>query len=174
MSALASPATAPSSVTPVRRTPMSLSRRFFQICTTAAADALAVHRLTPMESGVLAYLNRTTGAPGIDQNTLAERMGIDRSHVSLLIERLFGMGLVDRQINPENRRAHILRLTPAGEKLYARSRPTFNAGQQRILDVLRPAEREMLLDLLVRVVEGNRLLARPGAGRRKRSASSAR
>src|SRR6187200_3659859 len=106
---------------PVRRTPMSLSRRFFQICTAAAADALAVHHLTPMESGVLAYLNRTTGAPGIDQNTLAERMGIDRSHVSLLIERLFGMGVVDRQINPENRRAHILRLTPAGEKLYARS-----------------------------------------------------
>ena len=174
MSAIALPATAPSGVTPVRRTPMSLSRRFFQICTAAAADALAAHGLTPLESGVLAYLNRATGAPGIDQNTLAERMGIDRSHVSLLIERLVGMGLVDRQINPENRRAHILRLTPAGEKLYARSRPTFNAGQQKILDVLRPAEREMLLDLLVRVVEGNRVLARPGAGRRKRSASSAR
>jgi hypothetical protein len=28
----------------------------------------------------------------------------------------------------------------------------------------------MLLDLLMRVVEGNRVLARPGAGRRKRTA----
>ena len=79
------------------------------------------------------------------------------------------MGAVDRRINPENRRAHILNLTPAGEKLYARTRPEFNAGQQKILDVLRPPERELLLDLLVRVVEGNRLLARPGAGRRKRT-----
>ena len=78
----------------------------------------------------------------------------------------------DRQINPENRRAHILRLTPAGEKLHTRTRPTFNAGQQKILDVLRPAERDLLLDLLMRVVEGNRILARPGAGRRKRTAPS--
>lgn len=149
---------------------MSLSRRFFQICTTAAADALSPHGLTPMESGVLAYLNRQTGQPNIDQNTLAERMGIDRSHTSLLVERLVAMGVIDRRINPENRRAHILNLTPAGEKLHARTRLEFNAGQQKILDVLRPTERELLLNLLVRVVEGNRSLARPGAGRRKRAA----
>ena len=102
--------------TPVRRTPMSLSRRFFQICTAAAADALVAEELTPMESGVLAYLNRVTGEPNIDQNSLAERMGIDRSHASLLVERLVTRRLIDRQINPENRRAHILKLTPAGEK----------------------------------------------------------
>jgi len=150
---------------------MSLSRRFFQICTAAAADALVTEELTPMESGVLAYLNRITGEPNIDQNSLAERMGIDRSNASLLVERLVTRRLIDRQINPENRRAHILKLTSAGEKVYARSRPSFNAGQQKILEVLRPSERELLLDLLVRVVEGNRILARPGAGRRKRTTS---
>src|SRR3954470_23449699 len=83
--------------TPVRRTPMSLSRRFFQICTAAAADALVAEGLTPMESGVLAYLNRVTGEPNIDQNTLAELMGIDRSHASLLVERLVTRRMVDRQ-----------------------------------------------------------------------------
>lgn len=158
-------------VIPVRRTAMSLSRRFVQICTTAAADALADENLTPLESGVLAYLSRVRGEPDIDQNGLAARMGIDRSHVSLLVDRLVMRGLVDRRINPENRRAHILRLTPMGEKVHARTRPAFNAGQEKILSVLRPAERELLLDLLVRVVEGNRVLARPGAGRRKRAAS---
>jgi DNA-binding MarR family transcriptional regulator len=156
-------------ITPVRRTPMSLSRRFFQICTAAAADALEAHSLTPMESGVLAYLNRETGQPDIDQNSLAERMGIDRSNASLLVERLAQRGLVDRRVNPENRRAHILSLTPAGEKAYAATRPSFNAGQRKILDVLRPEERELLFDLLARIVEGNRILARPGAGRRKRT-----
>lgn len=159
-------------ITPVRRTPMSLSRRFFQICTAAAADALESHGLTPMESGVLAYLNRKTGQPDIDQNTLAERMGIDRSNASLLVERLFARGLINRRVNPENRRAHILSLTPAGEKTYAATRPGFNAGQQKILDVLRPKERELLFDFLVRIVEGNRVLARPGAGRRKRASSA--
>ena len=151
---------------------MSLSRRFVQICTSAAAETLVDENLTPLESGVLAYLSRVTGEPNIDQNGLAARMGIDRSHASLLVDRLAGRGLVDRQINPENRRAHILRLTQAGEKAHARTRPSFNDGQKKILAVLRPAERELLLDLLVRVVEGNRVLARPGAGRRKRAAST--
>jgi DNA-binding MarR family transcriptional regulator len=163
---------APDIAPPVRRTPMSLSRRFMQICTAAAADALASEGLTPLESGVLAYLSRVSGEPCIDQISLAARMGVDRSHASLLVDRLFDRGLVDRQINPENRRAHILRLTAAGEKVHARTRPSFNAGQQKILAVLRPAERELLLDLLVRVVEGNRILARPGAGRRKRATSA--
>jgi DNA-binding MarR family transcriptional regulator len=147
---------------------MSLSRRFVQICTTAAADALAEYELTPLESGVLAYLSRHMGEPNLDQSGLADRMGIDRSHVSLLVERLVTRRLIDRQVNPENRRAHILTLTAAGEKLHARTRPSFTAGQQKILSVLRPAERELLFDLLVRVVEGNRVLARPGTGRRKR------
>jgi hypothetical protein len=37
-----------------------------------------------------------------------------------------------------------------------------------MLSVLKPAERELLLDLLVRLIEGNWIHARPGAGRRKR------
>ena len=156
---------------PVRRTPMSLSRRLVQICTTAAAEALVDEDLTPLESGVLAYLSRIAGDPNIDQNGLAARMGIDRSHASLLVDKLVARGLVNREINPENRRAHILSLTPLGEKTHARARPSFNAGQQKILSVLRPSERELLLDLLVRVVEANRVLARPGAGRRKRATS---
>src|SRR5262245_36809738 len=155
---------------PVRRTAMSLSRRFVQICTTAAADALDDYDLTPLESGVLAYLSRNSGEPNIDQNGLAARMGIDRSHVSLLVDRLVKRGYVHRTINPENRRAHILSLTSEGEKAHMRTRPRFNAGQQKILAMLKPYERELLLDLLVRVVEGNRMLARPGAGRRKRGA----
>lgn len=157
-------------IVPVRRTAMSLSRRFVQICTAAAADALTDDNLTPLESGVLAYLSRAMGEPNIDQNGLAARMGVDRSHASLLVDKLVSRGLVDRQTNPDNRRAHLLSLTPAGEKLHARTRPRFNSSQQQILSVLRPAEREQLLDLLVRVVEGNRVLARPGAGRRKRAA----
>ena len=157
---------------PVRRTPMSLSRRFFQICTSAAAEALESENLTPLESGVLAYLNRNSGEPNIDQNSLAERMGVDRSNASLLVERLVARGLVSRETNPDNRRAHILRLTTDGERTHQRTRPSFNAGQERILSVLRASERDQLVDMLARIVESNRILARPGAGRRKRGAAT--
>src|SRR4051794_9123127 len=94
------PSAASDDVVPVRRTPMSLSRRFFQICTAAGADALEEHGLTPLESGVLAYLSRMHGEPNIDQNNLAARMGVDRSNASLLVERLVARGLVNRDINP--------------------------------------------------------------------------
>jgi DNA-binding MarR family transcriptional regulator len=158
-------------VLPVRRTPISLARRFHQICTAAVAGSLAGEELTPLEVGVLAYLNRVTGEPDIDQNGLAARLGVDRSHASLLVEKLVARGLVERRINAENRRALLLRVTPAGEKLYARIRPRAFSAQQRILEVLPTKERALLIDLLARVVEGNRILARPGAGRRKRRSS---
>ena len=153
---------------PVRRVPIALARRFFQICTTAAAESLADAGLTPLEFAVMAYLTKNLGEPDIDQNGLAARLGVDRNTTSLLVDRLEEQGVLDRRVSPEDRRARLLRLTARGEKLYERLRPGASGGQRRILDVLEPSERELLLDLLVRVIEGNRFLARPGAGRRKR------
>jgi DNA-binding MarR family transcriptional regulator len=76
--------------------------------------------------------------------------------------------LLTRRVNGDDRRARLLHLTAAGKRLHDRVRPKTFAGWKRMLSVLKPAERELLLDLLVRLIEGNRLLARPGAGRRKR------
>jgi DNA-binding MarR family transcriptional regulator len=156
---------------PVRRVPLALARRFFQICTTAAAESLAEAHLTPSEFAVMAYINGDVGEPDIDLTSLAERIGIDRNNASLLVERLVSKGLVDRRENDEDRRVRLLRLTSRGEKLHRRLYPEATAGQQRILGCLEPVERELLLDLLVRVIEANLTLARPGTGRRKRGSS---
>ena len=156
---------------PVRRVPLALARRFFQICTTAAAESVADADLTPLEFAVMAYINEDIGEPDIDLTSLAERIGIDRNNASLLVERLVSKGLVDRREHDEDRRVRLLRLTSGGEKLHRRLYPQANAGQQRILASLKPAERELLLDLLVRIIESNLTLARPGTGRRKRGSS---
>jgi DNA-binding MarR family transcriptional regulator len=155
-------------VPPVHRVPMALARRFFQICTAATAAALEGCDLTPLEWGIIRYLNRVNGEPNIDQAGLAARIGIDRNTTSQLVERLERKGLLERRVNGDDRRARMLRLTARGEKLHAQIIPKTYGGQMHILDVLKPAEREVLLDLLIRVIEGNRVLARPGAGRRKR------
>jgi DNA-binding MarR family transcriptional regulator len=159
-------------VPPVRRVPVALARRFFQICVAAAAQALEGENLTPLQYAVLAYLTASTGEPDIDQNSLAERLGVDRNNASLLVEQLEADGLLERRINGADRRARLLRLTPQGEKLHRRLFPEARAGQMRILDVLTAKERELFLDLFERVIDGNRDLARPGAGRRKRRPSS--
>lgn len=164
------PASSSPEVVPVRRNPIALSRRFNQICTSVAAEAVSGTELTHYEFAVLVYLNRVHGEPDIDQVNLAARIGIDRNHVSLLVAQLEKKGFLKRRINGSDRRARLLRLTAKGEKCFLRILPIGLRGMARVLAPLAPAERELLLDLLVRVVEGNRQLARPGAGRRKRSA----
>lgn len=155
-------------IPPVRRIPIALARRFFQICMAQATESLAGEDLTPLEHAILVHLNNDSGEPGIDQNALAARLGVDRNNTSLLIERLVAKGLVERRVNGADRRARLLRLTTGGEKLHRRLRPGATSDQFRLLECLKPHERELLLDLLVRVIEANRVLARPGAGRRKR------
>jgi MarR family transcriptional regulator, lower aerobic nicotinate degradation pathway regulator len=155
-------------VSPVRRVLMALARRLFQICTTAIAEALAREDLTPLQYAVMAYVE---GEPDIDQNGLAARLGVDRNNASLLVEQLEAKQLIERRVNGADRRARLLRVTSRGQKLYDRLRPVVFAAQERLLSLLTPVEREQLLNLLVRVIEGNRSLARPGTGRRKRGSS---
>ena len=153
---------------PVRRIPLALARRFFQICTSASAEAVAEADLTPLEFAVMAYTSSVDGEPDLDQSALAARLGVDRNSASLLVGSLESKGLLKRRVSDTDRRARLVRLTARGEKLLAKVRPKAIERQQQVLDVLDPAEREVLLDLLVRVIEANPDLARPGTGRRKR------
>jgi DNA-binding MarR family transcriptional regulator len=154
---------------PVRRIPLALARRFFQICTSAGAEAVTEADLTPHEFAVMAYVNSIDGDPDLDQTALAARLGVDRNSTSLLLGSLESKGLLKRRISDADHRARLVRLTPRGEKLFAKLHPKAVELQQQVLDVLDPAERDVLIDLLVRVIEANPDLARPGAGRRKRS-----
>jgi DNA-binding MarR family transcriptional regulator len=156
---------------PVRRIPLALARRFFQICTSAGAEAVTESDLTPLEFAVMAYVNSTDGEPDLDQSALAARLGVDRNSTSLLVGSLESKGLLDRRVSDADRRARLVRLTPRGEKLFAKLHPKAIELQQQVLEVLDPAERDVLIDLLVRVIEANPDLARPGAGRRRRSAN---
>ena len=155
------------SAAPVRRIPNALARRFLQICTAALAETVEHAGLTPLEFAAMAYLDKSTGEPDIDQSTLAARLGVDRNNASLLVSSLKSKALLERRVDDSDRRVRRVRLTRRGERLFAKLHPKALEGQQRILDVLEPGEGELLLDLLVRVIQGNKALARPGAGRRR-------
>jgi DNA-binding MarR family transcriptional regulator len=150
---------------------VALARRLFQIGNTAAAEAVFDHDLTPLEFAVMAYVNPTDGEPDLEQASLAARLGVDRNTTSLLVRSLEKKGLLQQRVSESDRRARLIRLTPKGEKLFTKVRPRALASQQRILAVLQPAERDLFLDLLVRVIDENQHLARPGAGRRKRNSN---
>jgi len=151
---------------PVHRVPGALARRFDQICVSTLVKALVGYDLTPLEFAVLRYVDEE---PGIDQSGLCDRLGVDRNSTSLLVLRLESNGLLVRRVNGNDRRARLLFLTPHGKRRHDQVRPKTFAGWKRMLSVLKPPERELLLDLLVRLIEGNWTLARPGAARRKRN-----
>jgi len=153
---------------PVRRNAVALARRFFQISVAVVADLAAEANLTALQMGVLAYVNKANGEPGIDQAGLAVRLGIDRNNAGVIVLELEKMGLIERRVSSVDRRARHLYLTPQGEKTYHRLGPNIRAAIDGILAPLQPRERELLLDLLTRVIQENAAYARPGGGRRRR------
>jgi len=155
----------PSGGPPMPRRAAPLARRFQQICAAMVAEALAGEDLVQLEYGSLVALELE---PGIDQRRLADAMGIDPSNACLIVDRLHAMGLVERRISEVDRRSRELYLTPKGMAVRRRLRGKTSAANQRVLAPLDAEERELFLDLLIRVIEGNRAFARPGAGRRKR------
>jgi DNA-binding MarR family transcriptional regulator len=53
----------------------------------------------------------------IAPSLLAERMGMTRGAISKLADRLLGKALVERAASPDDGRAQVLALTPAGRAL---------------------------------------------------------
>jgi DNA-binding MarR family transcriptional regulator len=145
--------------------PTALARRLHQLCAARTSEVVSKADLTPLQYGVLVHLSMLSGQPGIEQNVLADRLNVDRNTASVLTEQLVKKGLVDRQVNGEDRRSRLLSLTVKGEKLYAQLRPAHFAANESVLAPLTARERKLLIALLIRVIEGN--LPRPEHGSRR-------
>lgn len=81
-------------------------------------------------------------APGSTQRELAAALGQRESAVTAMVRRLLESGLVSRHPSPDDHRAHLLTLTPAGEATLATVRPIvaeFNAMLRRVLGADGPA-----------------------------------
>jgi DNA-binding MarR family transcriptional regulator len=63
----------------------------------------------------LEYLGRPLTMTG-----LSKRLMVSNGNVTGVVDRLAREGLVERQPSPEDRRVHLIRLTPAGRELFYR------------------------------------------------------
>lgn len=104
--------------------------------------------LTPGQLGALFLIEANRG---LSQSELGNALGIDRSSVVPLIDRLQKRGWVRRAVRASDRRAHALELAPAGSALLARLSPRLEAHETRIAADLTPGDRQRLLDLLAKV-----------------------
>lgn len=152
---------------PLPRALAALVRRLQQVCATMVAEAISGEEIVQLEFASLVALELE---PGVDQRRLADAVGIDPSNAGHIVDRLQSMGLIERRINSSDRRARELYVTSKGAALWRRLRAKSSVANAKILAPLAPHERELFFDLLIRVIQGNWSHARPGAGRRKRSA----
>jgi len=121
----------------------------------AATFATAGEALTPGEFGLLVLVERNAG---LSQMALARALGIDRSTLVPILDRLQARGLLVRRRSPTDGRTHALALTPAGERALARFARLVRGHEKHIASGLSAAEMRTLIELLEKVRRSARSL----------------
>ena len=133
----------------IRRTQSAVFEDF------AATFHKAGEALSPGEFGLLVLVDRNAG---LSQTTLARALGIDRSTLVPILDRLQSRGLLVRRRSPTDGRTHALALTPQGGKALARFTRLVATHEKRIAAGLSASEMEVLIRLLGKVYRGARSL----------------
>lgn len=89
--------------------------------------------------------------PGLSATEVAQRTAMDKVAVSRAVSSLLDAGRIQRDIDGDDRRKSVLRLTDAGRAVYEDVAPKALAYEQRLLGALRSDERQALDRLLARM-----------------------
>jgi DNA-binding MarR family transcriptional regulator len=111
-------------------------------------EMVGASELTPGQFGVLVVIDAN---PGLSQTQLGNALGIDRSTVVAVIDRLESRGLVARQPAPSDRRSHALYLSDSGKTTLRRLTERVRAHERAIARDLSAEEQGRLIELLRRV-----------------------
>lgn len=107
-----------------------------------AYDSQGVH---PFHYAVLATIaegKRET------QGEIADALGYDRGQLVGILDELEEHGLVERRRDPDDRRRHIVQMTPDGQKALTKMRKLARQIDDEFLAVLSQSERDQLQALL--------------------------
>jgi DNA-binding MarR family transcriptional regulator len=85
------------------------------------------------------------------QGALAQRLGVDRTVMTYLIDDLEHAGLVERRADPLDRRSRQIVATPQGQQLWADTEQRLAEAEDHVLGALSTAERATFRALLQRL-----------------------
>lgn len=77
--------------------------------------AVTAHGISAAAAAPLLFIRRLGG--GVRQVTLADYVGVEGATLVRLVDQLCAASLVRREVDPSDRRANVLSLTDAGERM---------------------------------------------------------
>ncbi|MGX1591478.1 MarR family winged helix-turn-helix transcriptional regulator [Glutamicibacter sp. NPDC055491] len=85
---------------------------------------------------------------GISQNDLADRSNVNRGHLVAYLDQLSSRGILEREVDPEDRRRNVITLTPEGRKFAAQAMEAASHNEAKVFGALDEPQREQLRALL--------------------------
>ena len=125
-----------------------LTRLAKQVYRRSDEELLGMHLRLLM---ALSYVRDHDGAP---QHELADALCMDANNVVLLLNELEDLSYVTRRRDPNDRRRHLVDLTPDGRHALARAEHAQEQIEDDVLGALDPQERATLWRLLTRALYG--------------------
>ena len=115
------------------------------------SQRLAPYDITPSQYGILncLWINDGTCLP----RQIAELLCLETSTVSGILDRMQKKDLIDRVINPENRREILVMSTPKGEALKAPVLKIIDEVNEEVLKDFSPKETEFIRKSLRQIAE---------------------
>ncbi len=117
----------------------SVVARYYEEYDAAAAK----HQLTGAQARVLGLLSREP----LPMRRIAERLKCEPSNVTGIVDRLEVRGLVERQLDPADRRVKLAAVTPQGRATAERLRTSLEFAREPLAG-LSAQDRTVLRDLL--------------------------
>jgi len=122
-----------------------------------------------LHPGQLAVLGALSDRGGMSQRRLGELTQIEKSSMVLYLDALETGGWILRKSDPQDRRAHVVELTPGGARKFAQLGPRLLAAQNCFLEPLSKQEITNLTEMLKRLagvqeIDGDPQVATASAG----------
>lgn len=129
--------------------PGFLLRRAHQISSALFANAAGDLNITTTQFGVLIVL---AAREPVDQVGIARDLRLDRSTTGLVIKNLEDQGLIERLVDPDDKRRRVLRLTTEGANMLRKLRTVAKKSHDQSLSVFTPEETRTFTSLLTKFI----------------------
>lgn len=127
-----------------------LLRRAHFLAEELFSNEFAKESITPRQKAALVAVYQQ---PGLNQNSLADRLFMDRNTVAEMVRRLAANGLIRRVPAADDQRAYELFLAPDGAEMLNRVMPRDSRVEQQVLERLPQEYRALFVKCLRLIVD---------------------